>query len=235
MSLINDLRIDLSKGRSAKIPHYTDELLQYVADHATSPHPSLDLVRSRAASDEMNFMLTSEDQASLLYLICKMLDARKILEIGCYLGHSTIALAASLPKDGRVVSLDHNSQWAAQAQKNFSDANMLEMIDLRIGEALDLLPLLKEEIKNNLFDLAFIDADKVNSLNYYKVIIDMVRPGGVILIDNVLWRGHIIDVSDQSVRAVALRELNEYIRGDKRVEKLILTISDGMFLIRKKN
>ena len=229
-------RLNVQEGKVTKIPAYTRDLEQYVYDRCYLPHPLLKKIRRESAHVEMNYMMTGPDQASLLQMLVKLSGAKRILEVGCYLGYSTLAMASALPDDGMLISLDHNPKWSLQAQSYFEEANLATKIDLRVGEALEQLPLIKNEIENGSpeFDFVFIDADKINSFNYYLQSIELVKSGGVLLIDNVLWRGHILDENDTSDRVQALRQLNDFVANDPRVESMILTVSDGMLFLRKK-
>ncbi len=221
-------------GIAAKIPSYDAPLRRYVQDRSVIPNKALDTARRASVGDPWEFMQTTPDQASLLYLIAKLCSAKSILEIGCYFGHSAVALASALPEDGKLITLDHNARWAESAKSVFETAGLTDKIELRLGEAHALLDQLVIEKSSAPFDLIFIDADKINSHAYYERVMEILRPGGVILVDNVLWRGKINDPSDQSDRAVALRRLNDRAATDDRVESTIITISDGMLLVRKK-
>ncbi|MEW6057486.1 MAG: class I SAM-dependent methyltransferase [Bdellovibrionota bacterium] len=232
----HEQRLNLRDGRVTKIPIFTPELEQYVHERCFSPHPVLKRIRDESVNVEMNYMMTERDQAALLNLLVKISGTKKALEIGCYLGYSTLAIATALPNDGTIISLDHNPEWSQKAKTYFEQVGLHEKIDLRIGEALDLLKPLSEEILHGApkFNLIFIDADKKNAFNYYKATVDLLETGGILLIDNVLWRGHILDKEDTSDRVWALRELNDFVTRDPRVEAMILTLSDGMLLLRKK-
>ena len=174
-------------------------------------------------------MLSGPFQGRLLSLISKLVQPKRILEIGTYTGYSALCLAEGLTKEGKLVTLDVNEELHKRVQGYFNASDYSEHIDYRIGDALDLIPAL-----NETWDLVFIDADKKNYLNYYDLVVDRVRSGGLILADNVLWSGKVIDEKAQDKETVLLRQYNERINHDERVENILLPIRDGIMVARKK-
>lgn len=174
-------------------------------------------------------MLSGPFQGRLLSLISKLVQPKRILEIGTYTGYSALCLAEGLTKEGKLVTLDVNEELHKRVQGYFNASDYSEHIDYRIGDALDLIPAL-----NETWDLVFIDADKKNYLNYYDLVVDRVRSGGLILADNVLWSGKVIDEKSQDKETVLLRQYNERINRDERVENILLPIRDGIMVARKK-
>jgi len=174
-------------------------------------------------------MLSGPFQGRLLSLISKLVQPERILEIGTYTGYSALCLAEGLTKEGKLVTLDVNEELHKRVQGYFNASDYSEQIDYRIGDALDLIPSL-----NETWDLVFIDADKKNYLNYYDLVVDRVRSGGLILADNVLWSGKVIDEKAQDKETVLLRQYNERINHDERVENILLPIRDGIMVARKK-
>lgn len=174
-------------------------------------------------------MLSGPFQGRLLSLISKLVQPGRILEIGTYTGYSALCLAEGLTKEGKLVTLDVNEELHKRVQGYFNASDYSEQIDYRIGDALDLIPAL-----NETWDLVFIDADKKNYLNYYDLVVDRVRSGGLILADNVLWSGKVIDEKAQDKETVLLRQYNERINHDERVENILLPIRDGIMVARKK-
>ena len=174
-------------------------------------------------------MLSGPFQGRLLSLISKLVQPERILEIGTYTGYSALCLAEGLTKEGKLVTLDVNEELHKRVQGYFNASDYSEHIDYRIGDALDLIPAL-----NETWDLVFIDADKKNYLNYYDLVVDRVRSGGLILADNVLWSGKVIDEKAQDKETVLLRQYNERINRDERVENILLPIRDGIMVARKK-
>jgi predicted O-methyltransferase YrrM len=174
-------------------------------------------------------MLSGPFQGRLLSLISKLVQPKRILEIGTYTGYSALCLAEGLTKEGKLITLDVNEELHKRVQGYFNASDYSEHIDYRIGDALDLVPAL-----NETWDLVFIDADKKNYVNYYDLVVDRVRSGGLILADNVLWSGKVIDEKAQDKETVLLRQYNERINRDERVENILLPIRDGIMVARKK-
>ena len=174
-------------------------------------------------------MLSGHLQGRFLSLISKILQPKLILEIGTYTGYSALCLAEGLTEKGQLITLDINEELETFARSFFNRSPYASQIDYRIADA-------KDEIKNidGPIDLVFIDADKRNYATYFDMVIDKVRSGGLIIVDNVLWSGKIIDASAQDKSTVALREFNQKCLDDVRVEKTLLPLRDGLLILRKK-
>lgn len=232
---VPDVALLSTKGQLAKMRELSDDLVRYVYDHCYDPHPNLKGIRVSAESDPWEFMLTAPDQVSLLSLLIKLIGAKKILEVGCYLGHGTIAMAAAAGTLSKITTIEFKLPRAEIARRNFELSGYENRIDLRVGQASEVIREVCFHLgENEKFDFVFIDADKVSSLKYFLTTVDSVRSGGLIVIDNVLWRGKIADPSVKCDRSNALRALNDAVAKDPRVESLILTVSDGMLIARKK-
>jgi caffeoyl-CoA O-methyltransferase len=173
-------------------------------------------------------MLSGFYQGRLLSMFSRMIRPTSVLEIGTYLGYSTICLAEGLAEGGRVVSLDVNEQTNAVAQSFIDRTEFADRIQLRLGEAAFIIPHMQGP-----FDLVFIDADKPNYSNYYNLVFDKLRPGGFIIADNVLWSGKVLDPGDDE-NATALAEFNKMVLADDRVENVLLPIRDGLMIVIKK-
>ena len=210
------------------------ELYNYILSHAPAISPVLDALKEETASLPASAMQISPDQGAFLNFLAKMITARRILEIGCFTGYSAICMAAALPSDGRLISLDLDKDTGAIARRYFRAAELDDKIELRLGPASESLVKLNQEFGEGSFDLTFIDADKENMTHYYEQALEMTRPGGIIVADNVLWSGSVVDISDQSTSTVAIRKFNEHIKGDSRVDRIMLHVADGLYLIRKK-
>jgi predicted O-methyltransferase YrrM len=174
-------------------------------------------------------MLSGAGQGVLLSMFSKMLRPKRILEIGTYTGYSAICLAEGLAEGGILITIDRNEELETRVRQNFEKAKLTYCIDFRIGKALDIIPKLE-----GLFDLIFIDADKGNYLNYYQLAIDKLRPGGLIITDNVLWYGKVADPAIQDKQTTAIRAFNEYVQADERVDNVLLPYRDGLMLAYKK-
>ncbi|MBW7936473.1 MAG: O-methyltransferase [Flavobacteriales bacterium] len=174
-------------------------------------------------------MLSGHLQGKFLEMISSMLSPKRILEIGTYTGYSAINLAKGLCPDGILHTIDVNDELEGIIRKSFTKAGLSESIHLHLGNALDIIPQLKE-----IWDLVFIDADKENYRRYYELIFERVRPGGIIIADNVLWSGKVLDEAYQDAETRAIRAFNQFVMQDNRVENLLLPIRDGLMIIRKK-
>jgi predicted O-methyltransferase YrrM len=207
----------------------TGDLRAYIAGNAGSPHPYLETIRIDCLKHKWNFMLTTPDQAAFLYAHAKMINAQKILEIGTYFGHSTLALAAALPNSGRLISLEHNPKFVATAKGHMEAAGFSEQVEIRVGEAPLLLPMLELEHAADSFDLIFVDADKRHFHDYWEASLRLVRKGGVIIFDNALARGEILnEAPDAPDHIAAVRAFNDFVKSDPRVFSYIATLADGM-------
>jgi len=191
------------------------ELLEEVEDFTLTktPYPS---------------MLTGRVEGRFLQLVTQLSGARQIVEIGTFTGYSALAMAEALPESGKILTIDNNAGHAKIAQEFFDRSASGFKIDLRLGEALEILKTLPDAET----DLVFIDADKRNYGAYYEESMRILRNGGLILADNALWYGRIFDPKDEDSRAMA--DFNELVKADKRAEKLFLTIRDGIYFIRKR-
>lgn len=173
-------------------------------------------------------MQIGPDQGQLMALLVRAIGARRTLEIGTFTGYSALCVAEALPANGRLVACDVSADWTAIARRYWQEAGVAEKIDLRLGEAIDTLYRLIGDGQAGTFDLAFIDADKANYERYYEACLLLVRKGGLILIDNVLWGGRVVDQGKQDDDTVAIRALNLKLRDDSRVELALIPVGDGL-------
>jgi predicted O-methyltransferase YrrM len=174
-------------------------------------------------------MISGRLQGRLLSMLSKMLAPTRILELGTFTGYSALCLAEGLAPTGKLISLENNAEMQTRILQNWAKSPYFKQMELIIGDALQTLPHL-----NDTFDLIFLDADKQNYLNYYEILLGKLRPGGVLLADNVLWSGKIIDQEAQDKKTKALRLFNNFVRQDNRVELVMLPFRDGLSCIRKK-
>jgi len=201
------------------------------AEECTTPESALlsELNRETNAHVLMPRMLSGHLQGQLLSMLSHMIRPTRILEIGTYTGYSAICLAQGLQPDGFLYTIDINDELLPMVNKYIRKANLSEQIKTYTGNALEIIPTLKET-----FDLVFIDADKINYSNYYDLVFDKVRKGGFLLADNVLWDGKVLDpVSQMDADTKAIVVFNNKIRQDKRVQHVLLTLRDGLMVIRK--
>lgn len=174
-------------------------------------------------------MLSGHYQGRLLSMISKMIAPQRILEIGTFTGYATLCLAEGLQKNGLIHTIDINEELEDMVRANFKKSDFDAQINYQIGDAKQIIPTLIDT-----FDLVFIDADKKNNATYYEMIMDRVRSGGLILIDNVLWSGKVLDQEKTDQKTTSITNFNELVSSDSRVEKLILPVRDGLFIVRKK-
>jgi predicted O-methyltransferase YrrM len=174
-------------------------------------------------------MISGHYQGRLLSMISKMISPHRILEIGTFTGYATLCLAEGLKENGLIYTIDVNVELEDMVRANFEKSKLNAKINYQIGDAKQIIPTI-----NETFDLVFIDADKKNNDTYYEMLIKKLRSGGIILIDNVLWSGKVLDQEKTDQKTSGISKFNEMLSADQRVEKLILPIRDGLFLARKK-
>lgn len=179
-------------------------------------------------------MQISPDQGQLLALLVELLGARRIIEVGTFTGYSSLAMAMALPDDSEMVCCDVSEDYTSVARRYWAEAGVAGRITLRLAPALETLDALITEGRTGAFDMAFIDADKENYQNYFERCLALVRPGGLVAIDNVLWNGRVIDPSDDTVDTKAIRAFNAGLKDDDRVTVSLLSVADGLTLARKR-
>ena len=208
------------------------DLEQYILDHIDAEDSVLtELTRQTYLKVLRARMLSGHVQGQLLYLLVKLLQPRRILEIGTFTGYSAICMAKGLPQDGLIHTIEINDELCPMIESFIAKSGNQHRIQLHIGSALDIVPTLDET-----FDLIFMDGDKREYPAYYSLVFDRLRPGGVILADNVLWDGKVVAPLDPNDRYTkGILDFNDMVHADSRVEKVILPIRDGITLIRKKD
>lgn len=211
----------------------TEALIDYVGRVGAREHPALRRCREETARLPNANMQIAPEQGAFLALLARIIGARKTLEIGTFTGYSALSVALALPADGRVVALDVSREYTDRARRYWREAGMEQRIDLRLGPAQESLEdlIANREVP---FDMAFIDADKANYDVYYEGAIKLLRPGGVIALDNMLWSGAVADPAVNDTDTSALRALNAKIHADERVDMALATIADGVMLARKR-
>jgi len=208
------------------------EIEEYINYNSIKLHPvQKEIIKHNEELGDIKRMQISISQCHFLHLLIKSSKIKKILEIGTFTGLSTLSMSLALPKDGSVIALDKNQETSKTAVNFFKKASQQNKINLIIAPALESLKSLND--KNQKFDLVFIDADKENYKNYYNYSVELVDKNGLIIIDNVLWYGEVVDVNKQDKLTVSIREFNSYVNKDKRVENLIIPLGDGLSVCRK--
>ena len=213
-------------GRAPLLP---EKVAAYIAAHAVREAPVLQELRKATASVKWSGMQIGADQGNFMALLVKLMGAKRCLEIGTYTGYSALAVALALPKDGSIVCCDISEEFTSVGKPFWKKAGVEKKIDLRIGPALETLKKLEGP-----FDFAFIDADKENYLNYYERCLALLRPGGLIAVDNVLWSGEVANPKAKDAMTMALRRFNDQVHKDERVDLAMLSVGDGVTLAFKR-
>jgi predicted O-methyltransferase YrrM len=210
----------------------SDELNAYLIAVGAREPEVLARLREETAVMPQAGMQIAVEQGALLSMLVKLLNARRVLEIGTFTGYSSTAMALALPPDGRIVCCDVSKEFTDTARRTWAAARVEDRVDLRLAPALQTLDALLSADGAGTFDLAFIDADKTNYRGYVEGALLLVRRGGLIAIDNVLWSGRVIDVSDTDEDTQAIRDLNADLANDERVDIVMVPIADGLTLLR---
>ena len=190
-------------------------------------------LREETAVLEYAGMQISPVQGQLMRMLAGLVGARRAIEVGVFTGYSALSVALALPEDGELVACDVNEEWTAIARRYWSEAGVASKIRLEIAPAVETLDNLVREGRGGEFDIAFIDADKTSYDLYYERCLELLRPGGLVLVDNVLWGGKVADETDRSEDTVALRAFNAKLRDDSRIELCMLPVGDGLTIARK--
>lgn len=212
----------------------TPDVYQYFHAVSLREPAILKKLRDETKKLSMHVMQISPEQGQLMGLLIELLGAKKTLDIGTFTGYSALAVALSLPKDGKVIACDVSTEWTDIAKSFWAEAGVANKIELCIAPALETLQSLIDQGEAGTFDFSFIDADKANYADYYEKSLILLRQGGLIAIDNVLWSGRVADPTNQDNNTVAIRALNEKLLHDERVTLSMIPIGDGLTLARKR-
>ena len=207
----------------------TEKLQNYINDFGLKLNPvQQEIIRYNKTLGEIKRMQVDPTQCHFLHLIIKISNIKNVLEIGTFTGLSALSISLALPKDGKLIALDKNDETNKIALNFFKKANQDHKIETIIKPALETF----DELKNKKFDLIFIDADKMNYKQYYEKSLGLINQGGLIIIDNVLWHGEVVDEKNNDKFTLNIREFNEFVSKDKRVEQIIIPLGDGMTVCR---
>lgn len=212
----------------------TDKLYDYLLSVSLRDNPVQKKLREETDKLEWGMMQISADQAQFMFLLLKLINAKWIIEIGTFTGYSALVMANALPDDGRIIACDVHEEWTNMGKRYWEQAGVVDKIDLRLAPALDTLAELVNDGQKEKFDAAFIDADKQNMLSYYEYCLKLLRPGGLIMIDNVLWGGSVVDEEKNDADTMAIRTTNQFVFQDERVDVSMVPIGDGLTLARKR-
>jgi predicted O-methyltransferase YrrM len=212
----------------------TDTLHEYLLANSLREPPILARLREETAKLPMANMQIGPEQGQFMRLLVELIGARRTIEVGTFTGYSALSVAMALPKDGKLIACDISEDYTTIARRYWAEAGLAERIDLRLAPALETLDGLLANGGARAYDFAFIDADKEGYDGYYERCLSLLRPGGLIAIDNVLWDGNVADESDQSPDTRAIRALNAKVHQDDRVSISLIPIGDGLMLARKR-
>lgn len=213
-----------------------ERIYKYIEDHASVPNKALEwVVKQTHIRTNHARMLSGATQGQLMRMIALMSGAKRILELGTFTGYSAICLASALPEDGHLDTLELNDELEDLILDGFERAGLADRISLHIGDCKETLTRMRSETGDNLYDIVYIDANKREYCEYYDLVFDMIRPGGLILADNVIWDGKVCqDPLPQDKQTQSIVRFNDMVTADPRVESVILPIRDGLNVIRKK-
>lgn len=212
----------------------TDGLARYMREVTLREPEALRRVREETEQHPDASLQSAPEQGQLLYLLALAVGARRALEVGVFMGYSSTWVALALPPDGKLIACDRSEEYTRRARQTWRDAGVEERVELRLGPALDTLDGLLAAGQAGSFDFAYIDADKGNYSNYYDRVLALVRPGGLIAADNVLWHGEIADPAVSGADVEAVRAFNRKVHADSRVELSIVPLGDGLMLAYKR-
>lgn len=211
-----------------------DKVYQYLLDHSLRETEVMRRLREQTSNHELSRMQIAPEQGQFMALLVEMLGAERIIEVGTFTGYSALCMAQALPENGELLCCDLSAEWTDLARPYWREAGVMERIRLHIAPALETLDRLIAQGEQESFDMAFIDADKTNYEHYYERCLTLLRPGGLILFDNMLWGGSVADLEDQNPDTQALRAMNDKLHTDPRVSISLVPIGDGLSLARKR-
>ncbi len=212
----------------------TSEIYDYLLSISLRESEILQQLREETANHRLARMQISPEQGQFMALLLKIMGAKKVLEIGVFTGYSSTVMALALPDDGRIIACDVSEEFTKIALKYWEEAKVSEKINLHLAPALETLDKLIAQGKSETFDFAFIDADKGNYENYYEKCLVLLRQGGVIAVDNVLWSGRVADLKQEDKQTKVIRKFNQKLAQDNRIDLSLIPIGDGLTLARKK-
>ena len=210
-----------------------ESIYNYLLENSLRESPVLKKLREETQKMPLGRMQISPDQGQLMAMLVRLILPKKIVEVGTFTGYSSLVMALALPENGKVFACDISEKYTRKALSFWKEAGVADKIELRLGHASESLDKMLNEGLSETVDMAFIDADKENYKIYYEKCLELLRPGGLILIDNVLWYGRPADPDASDADTVAIREFNKFVYRDSRVDISLLSVGDGLTLARK--
>jgi predicted O-methyltransferase YrrM len=212
----------------------TDDIHRYLVEHSVREPDVLARLRDATASLPQAAMQIGPEQGQLMALLAKLVGAKRCIEVGVFTGYSSLAVALALPEDGRILACDVSEEWTAIARRFWREAGVEHKIELKLQPAVRTLEQLVAADEAGRYDFAFVDADKPAYDTYYELLLKLLRPGGLMALDNTLWSGAVANPKDREPNAVALRALNDKLHRDERIDLSLLPVGDGLTLARKR-
>ena len=212
----------------------TDDIHRYLVEHSVREPAVLARLRAATSSLPLASMQIGPEQGQLMALLAKLVGARRCIEVGVFTGYSSLAVALALPEDGRILACDVSEEWTAIARRFWREAGVEHKIELRLQPAVRTLEELLAAGGAGRYDFAFVDADKPAYDTYYELLLKLLRPGGLMALDNTLWSGAVVNPNEREPNTVALRALNDKLHRDERIDVSLLPVGDGLTLARKR-
>lgn len=213
---------------------FTPDILDYIQQHSLAEPDCLKQLREETQLTMFAKMQLLPEQAQFLRWLIQLTGARQVIDIGTFTGYSALSAALAIPEDGKVITCDTRAEWTAVAERFWAKSDVGHKIDLRLAPAANTLQALIDSDHGAKFDFIFIDADKQNYQHYYDLSLMLLRPGGLMVVDNVLWQGKVADPNENELSTRMLRTLNKFIYSDTRVSMCMLPYGDGLTLVQKK-
>ena len=212
----------------------TDDIHRYLVEHSVREPDVLARLRAATASLPLAQMQIGPEQGQLLALLAKLVGAKRCIEVGVFTGYSSLAVALALPEDGRILACDVSEEWTAIARRFWREAGVEHKIELKLQPAVRTLEERLAAGEAGRYDFAFVDADKPAYDSYYELLLKLLRPGGLMALDNTLWSGAVLNPEEREPNTVALRALNDKLHRDERIDLSLLPVGDGVTLARKR-
>ncbi len=211
-----------------------DRTYEYLLAHSLREHPQLAKLRAETASHPKVNMQIAPEQGQLMQMLARLTGARRAIEVGVFTGYSSLAVMLAMPEDATLLALDVSEEYTAVARRHWQEAGVADRIELVIAPAEETLDARIRAGEAGRYDFAFIDADKTGYLGYYERLLELVRPGGLIVVDNTLWHGAVADPADRDTDTAALRGFNDALHRDPRIDLALLPVGDGLTLARRR-